>query len=198
MIHFMIEHSNVQSRMKAEAREVVGNAGMLSQLADAERLNYIEAVAHEAMRLKPVAPVLFLEPLEDVEIGDVSVPARTAVFLLTLHGGLQDNHFGGAGQFRPERWLEATPSEGCPHNPKAFVPFGAGPRFCPGRQLALIEIKAVMAMLCSSFEVSKTPQSQPVTELFSFTMMPQNLLVRFKSHHEPYSDHEPEDIKSRR
>jgi hypothetical protein len=156
--HFMTEHPEAQARMQTEAREVVGNAGMLSQFADAERLKYIEAMTLETMRLKPVAPVLFLEALEDVEIGGVAVPKQTAVFLLTLHSGLQHNHFGGADQFRPERWLEGATSPGCPHNAKAFVPFGAGPRFCPGRQLALVEIKTVMAMLCSTFEVSKTPQ----------------------------------------
>ena len=90
MMHFMIEHPEVQARMQAEAGQVVGDAGMLSQLADAERLNYIEAVTHETMRLKPVAPILFLESNEDVEIGGVAVPKETALLLLTLHGGLQD------------------------------------------------------------------------------------------------------------
>jgi cytochrome P450 len=180
MTHFMIEHPDAQARMQAEADQVVGNAGMLSQLADADRLNYIESVTHETMRLKPVAPILFLESNEDVEIGDVAVPKGTALFLLTLHGCMQDAHFGAADQFRPERWLEAAPASGCPHNAKAFVPFGAGPRFCPGRQLAMVEIKTVMAMLCAGFEVSKTEQPQLVKEMFSFTMMPENLFVRFK------------------
>ena len=179
MTHFMIEHPEAQARMHAEAGQVVGDAGMLTELADVERLKYIEAVTHETMRLKPVAPVLFLESNEDVEIGGVSVPKETAVFLLTLHAGLQDKHFGAADQFRPERWLEAAPVSGCPHNAKAFIPFGAGPRFCPGRQLAMVEIKTVMAMLCAGFEVSKTEQPQPVGEIFSFTMMPENLFVRF-------------------
>lgn len=182
MACFMTEHPGVQARMREEARRVVGSGGQLSQLADAEQLKYIEAVTHETMRLKPVAPVLFLESIEDVEIGGVAVPAGTAVFLVTMHGGLQDIHFGAAKQFRPERWLEESPASGCPHNTRAFVPFGAGPRFCPGRQLAMVEIKTVMAMLCAGFELSKTESPQPVTEIFSFTMMPENLFVRFKHH----------------
>jgi cytochrome P450 len=180
MTHFMVEHPEIQAQMQAEATQVVGNAGMLSQLADAERLNFIEAVTHETMRLKPVAPILFLESNEDVEIGGVAMPKGTALFLLTLHGCMSDTHFGAADQFRPERWLEAAPASGCPHNAKAFVPFGAGPRFCPGRQLAMVEIKTVMAMLCAGFEVAKTEPPQPVGEIFSFTMMPKNLFVRFK------------------
>ena len=180
MIHLMIEHPGVQARMRMEAVEVVGNAGMLSQLADTERLPYIDAVTQETMRLKPVAPVLFLEPIEDVEIAGVAIPKNTAVMLPTLHGPMQEAHFGGAAQFRPERWLEAATPSACPHNTKAFVPFGGGPRFCPGRQLAMVEIKTVMAMLCAGFEIGRMDHPEPVREVFSFTMMPENLFVRFK------------------
>jgi hypothetical protein len=37
-----------------------------------------------------------------------------------------------------------------------------------------------MAMLCAAFEVTKTEHPEPVREIFSFTMMPVNLFVRFK------------------
>jgi cytochrome P450 len=184
MIHLMIEHPDVQARMRTEAVQVVGNGGLLSQLSDTERLPYIEAVTHETMRLKPVAPVLFFEPVEDVEIAGVAIPKNTALMVPTLHGPLQESHFGAATEFRPERWLQpATPSS-CPHNTKAFVPFGGGPRFCPGRQLAMVEIKTVMAMLCAAFEVTKTEHPETVREVFSFTMMPENLFVRFNRLHE--------------
>src|SRR5881275_2039501 len=104
MMHFMIEHPEVQVRMQTEAAQVVGKTGMLSQPQDAERLSYIEAVAHEAMRLKPVAPIIFLETVEDVVIDGVAIPKRTALISLTMHGGLKETHFAAASEFRPERW----------------------------------------------------------------------------------------------
>jgi cytochrome P450 len=110
----------------------------------------------------------------------VAIPKSTALMLLTMHGVLQDAHFAAAAQFKPERWLEAAAVSGCPHNAKAFVPFGAGPRFCPGHALALVEIKMVMTMLCSTFELSKPARSGPVAEKFSFTMMPRNLSILFR------------------
>jgi cytochrome P450 len=180
MMHFMTEHPDVQSRMRTEARSVLGAEQILTRFPDIERLDYIEAAAHEAMRLKPVVPILFLESIEDVEIAGIQVPKQTPVMLLMQHGGQEEMHFGGAQEFRPDRWLQSAGTGGCPHNPRAFVPFGAGPRFCPGRQLAMLEIKMVMAMLCSEFEISSSESKHPVEELFSFTMMPQNLFVRFK------------------
>lgn len=180
MMHFMTEHADIQSRMRTEARTVLGVRQILPEFSDVDRLEYIEAVAHEAMRLKPVVPILFLESIEDVEISGIRVPKQTPVMLLMQHGGLDDTHFGAAGQFRPERWLEADRTAGCPHNPRAFVPFGAGPRFCPGRQLAMLEIKMVMAMLSSQFSISCAKSEHSVEEIFSFTMMPENLFVRFE------------------
>lgn len=180
MAHYMVEHPAIQARMQKEAGQVVGAEGLLAQLADAEKLTYIDAVTNETMRVKPVAPILFLESNEDVEVGGVLLPKGSAIFVLSLHGCMQDEHFGQADQFRPERWLEAAPTSGCPHNAKAFVPFGAGPRFCPGRQLAMAEIKTVMAMLCAGFDVTKTSNPQQVGEVFSFTMMPKNLAVRLQ------------------
>ena len=50
--HFMTELPETQERMRAEAAHAVGQAGLLSSLQDAEHLNYIEAVAHETMRLE--------------------------------------------------------------------------------------------------------------------------------------------------
>ena len=179
MIYFMIEHPETQERMRAEAELATANTGTLSRLQDAERLNYIEAVTHETMRLRPVAPLLSLEAIEDVTIRDVAVPRGTALMLITLYAGLQETNFAAASEFRPERWLEEAQAPSCAHNTRAFVPFGAGPRFCPGRQLAMMEIKTVMAMLCTGFEVSKIDSAPPVNEVFAFTMMPENLFVRF-------------------
>ena len=179
MIHLMIKHPEVQARMRTEVMQVVGKGGLLGQLADIDRLPYIEAVTHETMRLKPVAPVQFFEPGEDAEIAGVAIPKHTALMVPTLHGPLQETHFGAATEFRPERWLETETPSACPHNTKAFLPFGGGPRFCPGRQLAMVEIKTVMAMLCAAFEVTKTEHLEPVREMFSFTMMSENLFVRF-------------------
>jgi cytochrome P450 len=177
MMHLMVEHHEVQAKMQAEADCALGDAGRAPDYASTESLHYIEAVAHEAMRLEPVAPFLALEPNEDTVIGDVRVPKGTSVYLLTAYPATSADNFANPKSFRPGRWLDAggRASEG--HNTRAFVPFGAGPRFCPGRHLAMLEIKMVGAMLCRNFDVAHAPDSPPTEELFSFTMMPKNLFV---------------------
>jgi cytochrome P450 len=180
MMHLMAEHPEVQAKMQAEADRALGDAGRAPDYASTESLHYIEAVAHEAMRLKPVAPFLALEPNEDTVIGDVRVPKGTAVYLLTAYPATSADNFSDPTSFRPERWLDAGGRAGEGHNTRAFLPFGAGPRFCPGRHLAMLEIKIVGAMLCRNFDVAHAPDSPPTEELFSFTMMPKNLFVTLR------------------
>jgi Cytochrome P450 len=55
-----------------------------------------------------------------------------------------------------------------------------GPRFCPGRNLAFLESKSAMAMIARNFEIELDDSEGPVTEQFSFTMVPRGLRVRLR------------------
>jgi cytochrome P450 len=63
------------------------------------------------------------------------------------------------------------------------MPFGAGPRLCPGRYLAMQEIKMAIAMLLGGFEVESvaTRDGGEPREQLSFTMAPTGLRMRLRS-----------------
>ena len=92
----------------------------------------------------------------------------------------QEAHFGNAAEFDPERWLTPAETRGCPHDTSTFLPFGTGPRFCPGRNLALLQIRTVLAMLCRNFDIELADPARRVEEKLAFTMMPTNLVVRMR------------------
>ena len=62
------------------------------------------------------------------------------------------------------------------------MPFGSGPRMCPGRYLALLEMKMAMAMLLSRFDIEAvdTPDGQEAGERMAFTMNPVGLSLRLR------------------
>ena len=62
------------------------------------------------------------------------------------------------------------------------MPFGAGPAPVPGRYLAILEMKMVMAMLLNNFEIESvgTPDGGEAREHLAFTMYPEDLRLRLK------------------
>lgn len=178
IFYFMHLYPDVQKKMQEEADMVLGEAPVVNNYQDHMKLTYIEAVVFEAMRLKPVGPVMFFNALEDIVIEEVMVPKDTFIILQTQYAAIGKKYFSDPDKFIPERWIEG----GCPmhtlHNERAFVPFGAGPRFCPGYNLAMLEMKAVLAMVCKNFEVTMITNPKEVREILAFAMMPSNFNVR--------------------
>jgi cytochrome P450 len=178
---FLVRHPAVQARVREEVDAVLGGADRPVDYATTAALRYVEAVALEAMRLKPVAPFLAFQANRDTTVGDVPVPAGNIVYLLTGRVAKDEAHFADGRAFRPERWLDAPDGDRAGHDGRAFMPFGAGARFCPGRHLAMLEIKMVIAMLCRNFEVAAADEAAPLEEVFSFTMRPARLSVALRA-----------------
>jgi cytochrome P450 len=144
-----------------------------------DALDYIDACAQEAMRLKPVAPFIPLEALRDSVVGDVAVPKGGLVWLVMRNDSVSESHVANAAEFDPERWLRQGDQA---MNKHVSMPFGAGVRTCPGRYLALLEIKLATAMLLNSFEITSiaTVDNSEPQELSGFTMSPIGLQMRLR------------------
>ena len=122
---------------------MIAPARIIETIEQTESLAFLDAFCGEVMRLKPVAPIIALEPIADEDVLGCRIPGGTPVLLLTRHAATRG---GGSARFDPER-------RPAPHEEAAFFPFGGGPRLCPGRNLALLEMRAVVAMLCRNFDV---------------------------------------------
>ena len=185
MLHLLQRNPAALQRVQDEVRSVAGEGGpdhvfTQDQLA---LLDYVEACAHETMRLKPVGPVNLVQALRDTTVSNVRIPAGGMVWLVMRHDSVHQTHFANPGAFEPQRWL--APSGAGPASTSAkrvSMPFGAGPRVCPGRYLALLEMKMAMAMLFNSFDIESVATAdgaQPLEHL-SFTMAPVGLKMRLR------------------
>jgi cytochrome P450 len=179
-VNFFLQHTAHFERAREEVDAVVAPEPIPAGIEQTAQMPFIEAFYSEAMRLKPVAPLNAMEPLEDVELCGYLIPRGTPITMLNRRIANQDAHFGDAARFDPERWLTAPESRGCPHDTSTFLPFGTGPRFCPGRNLALLQIRTVLAMLCRNFDIALADPARAVEEKLAFTMMPTNLVLRMQ------------------
>jgi cytochrome P450/nitrite reductase/ring-hydroxylating ferredoxin subunit len=169
IVHHLCERPDVVARMREEVDAALGAELTPPDFESAQDLPCLDAVVSEGMRLKPVAPFLGVEANEDVVIGDVLVPKGTWVDLLTRVPALDPENFSDPLEFRPERWLAERPA-GAAHEPGAAMPFGSGPRICPGRSLALLEMRVVLATLVRNFDLERVGSAADVHEHFAFTV----------------------------
>jgi cytochrome P450 len=183
MLHLLWQNPQALKAATDEVRAVC-TPGSLPSLDQLAALDYVEACAHETMRLKPVAPQLALQAQKDLVLGDVQIDSGVVVIDLMRMHSVSEAHVPQATQFRPERWLaEGDQSHMAQSAKRISMPFGAGPRICPGRYLALLEMKMAMATLLGGFDLVSvgTADGQEPQELMSFTMTPVGLQMRLRA-----------------
>ncbi len=180
LTYFLAGEPHAQQAAQAEADSVLGAQSVMDDFTRIDELVYTAAATREAMRLKPVAPLLSHESNEPVTVCGIELRARTPVATLMRTAGLDPVLFPHPLAFRPERWLgEGASSERESAAKRVLMPFGGGPRFCPGRYLALLEIQMVTSMLMKNFHIERVG-SEPVRERNALSMFPEGFRARLR------------------
>lgn len=120
----------------------------VQRAADEDDDAYLEATVKEAMRLRPVIAQVARRLAKPARVAGYDLPAGVVVFpSITL---VQHNStiYPEPAQFRPERFLGATPA------PATWIPFGGGIRRCLGAALAMTEAKAVLKAVLRLVDMS--------------------------------------------
>jgi len=180
-VHELCESPQWRDALGREADAVLGDADAPDDIEAANRLPVAAAVANETMRLRPVAPAIGATANVDTSLGDYFLPKGSTVMLLTRPSALEARNFADPLAFRPDRWLEGAAGA---HDISTFLPFGSGPRMCPGRSLALIEMKTVLSLMFRNFDLERVGDAKEVAERFGFTVSPVGLRVRLKARDE--------------
>jgi cytochrome P450 len=154
--YLLVRHPEVETRLLAELRAVLG--GRAPAVGDLPALEYTDRVATEALRLYPPAWILVREALRDTQIGAYRIPRGTVVLISPMVLHRDPRFFERPDAFDPDRWADGQLAR----LPRfAYLPFGAGPRICIGRHLAMMELTLVTAAMAQRvrFELIPFPSS---------------------------------------
>jgi cytochrome P450 len=150
------------TRLREEVQRVTGGGPV--EFEHVRRLSFIRNVFRETLRLYP--PITFIPrvALKDTVIGGRRLRRGALVMIspwvihrheaLWKHPDLFD-----ADRFAVDREREATPG--------AYLPFGVGPRVCPGAAFAATEATLLLARFFSryDFAVERPERVRPVARL---------------------------------
>ncbi|AXE24093.1 cytochrome P450 [Streptomyces globosus] len=174
--HLLDRNPEAAALVRAEAERVLGDRDPVYE--DLTRLRYTAMVVHEAMRLYPPVWILTRRAVNADEVGGYHVPAGADVLVCpyTLHR--HPRFWDDPERFDPERFDPGRPAD----RPRyAYIPFGAGPRFCIGNNLGLMEAVFVTAMVTRELTLSTPPGHRVVPEAMLSLRVKGGLPVRVRA-----------------
>jgi cytochrome P450 len=161
-VYLLSQAPEWQERARAEVLDVVGDAAIGAGHLD--RLEIVERVLKEAMRLYPPAAVLARTPKAPTTLGGIAYKPGdqlvVPIWSLHRHEALWDD----PGRFDPDRFL---PEHEAAMARLQFMPFGAGPRVCIGSGFAMAEAKVLLAEMlrAASFSFAGDRPPEPISRV---------------------------------
>ncbi|GET03022.1 cytochrome P450 [Rhizophagus clarus] len=146
VVYYLEHYPEVKQRMRQEFETVLGN-DLTKHIThnDLDELEYCDAVIKETYRHNPIAFFIGRLNVVNDKVGELNWPKGTA-FQMLLSVIMKDkNYWTEPEKFDPDRFYKIEENNKYSlekeNMTNTFHMFGGGIRICPGKKLAIIEIK---------------------------------------------------------
>lgn len=148
-------HPDWQEKLREEIAMECGDKVPAGDMLN--KLKMVNMFLLETLRLYSPVSLIRRKVGTDIELGGIKMPegALLTIPIATIH---RDKEVWGedADEFRPERFENGV-TRAAKH-PNALLSFSSGPRSCIGQNFAMIEAKAVIAMILQRFSFTLSPK----------------------------------------
>lgn len=153
ILYHLAMHPEVQEKARAEIHEVLeSEKGKLTYEA-LNKMEYLQMVISETLRLFPNLSVLDRVPKRDYVLPgtNLTLEKGTPVYIPLMGLHMDPNIYPNPEKFDPERF---SPENIKKRHPFTYLPFGDGPKFCVGKRFGIMAVKTGMISILQNFEVS--------------------------------------------
>ncbi|KAI0312134.1 cytochrome P450 [Amylostereum chailletii] len=179
LLWLLASHPSIQAELRAHVAPVFATTTSRPTYQQVKDLRMLDNVVMEGLRLFPPVPALLRQATATAVVDGVPIPKGTLLNIPVRAMNMREDIWGAdAAAFRPARWTslskEATATFG-------LMTFGAGPRMCIGKEMALAEMRVVLATLVANFEFLPAYKGQTANATAAITMKPKDnmpLLVK--------------------
>ncbi|XP_038899207.1 cytochrome P450 CYP82D47-like [Benincasa hispida] len=162
-ISLLLNNQEALKGVQEELDNHVGNKRLVDE-SDISKLEYLQAVIKETLRLYPAGPLSGARKVsQDCTIGGYNVAAGTHLITNIWKIQRDPRVWPEPSKFKPERFLSSHNYNHIDVKGQHFelCPFGYGRRSCPGLGISLLMTPLVLASLIHSFEL-RTRCDEPV------------------------------------
>jgi len=164
---FLGLHPSVWNKLVEEQKRIQREHGaaLTSSSLDASNAPYLDAFLKECLRMRTVWAAIPRKTLKEIDVdgdGKTVIPKGYMIDPSPLLTHLEDPstklpdsmHLDPIQGFRPERWLSSGEENESYQTPDSnwYVPFGFGPRYCLGKNLADLEMKIFLAAIARTID----------------------------------------------
>ncbi|CAH0490607.1 unnamed protein product [Peronospora farinosa] len=182
LFHLLTLNPRVEQKLRAELMNKLPKLGTdldyVPDIHEVQGLAYLEATICEALRL--FSPVGLAQKLciRDTVFPDGTFVPKGSNIALTYYAMARMPRVWGAdaASFVPERFIDPRTGDMLKVSSGKFSAFNTGPRVCVGRNLAMMEMKMVVACVVSRFHLDEIP-GQNVTCSIGLTIGMKNPLM---------------------
>jgi cytochrome P450 len=160
----ILPQTEVVARLRDELNRVTGGAS--PEAEHLAKLEYLDAVIRESMRISPVVPFVVRKTVRPFAVAGREFPAGVVLCPCSYLVHRREDLYPEPETFRPERFLERK------FGPHEWFPFGGGNRTCLGMPFALYEMKVVLATLLSQVRMERPVGARSFARRYGIVLGP--------------------------
>ncbi|XP_071696209.1 taxane 10-beta-hydroxylase-like [Rutidosis leptorrhynchoides] len=177
LIRILATNESIYSSVFKEHEEIAKSKSTGEALTweDIIKMKYTWKVASEILRVYTPVNVTFRRALEDIEYGGYIIPKGWQVMLTPSMTHMDESIFQNPPKIDPGRFEKHAPSLPA----FSYVPFGSGPRICPGIEFVKMESLVMIHHLVREFKLELVNKDEPFKRI-PFPEFENRLLVRIQ------------------
>jgi len=148
-IFLLSQHPEALKKVLDELEQAMGENDPTPELV--EKLPHLEGAIKEGMRLFPAGTWTGRLAMHDFELDGHLLPKGTWIVMSPYVIHRTAEIFPDPYHFKPERWLSEY------HSAYEFMPFSAGPRYCIGTSLGMMQLKIALSILLRRYTFMLKP-----------------------------------------